>query len=246
MVEIEGVRHIEGSLIAVNNSVLTTLAAGDLESVSDTVELSNNIILTNLTFPKLSMVDTILFSYLPAPAVVDLQRAVQQVSNVYIIKTDFYSIRPLTFATPEIANIQIVGNEVLTFANLSFGNITGSAVIADNGNVMELLMPNLANAYTLNISNVSALEAPSLRSVSGDPSIAGTSVNSLDLAELAYVGGSFNVQNNSQLVAINAGNLNSVQSRLRITDNEALEALDEMQSLSYVGEAINITGSIAE
>ena len=114
IVEINGVERIEGSLEAVGNPELTTIASDSLHTITDAMEISSLPVLTNMTFPQLTRVGKIAFEAIPNPTVVKVGSNSQQVSQLYVRNTSLaYFSNLFTLSGAQIEVLEIVHNPYL-------------------------------------------------------------------------------------------------------------------------------------
>ena len=94
-----GVEEVIGSVIVANNSALTTISSDSLRSVSNDVILDTLPLLTNISLPMWSSVNTIVLNKIPAPNVINMQTTVQKVTNLYITDTTLETLFGLLLQT---------------------------------------------------------------------------------------------------------------------------------------------------
>ncbi|KAK5712334.1 cell wall protein Ecm33 [Elasticomyces elasticus] len=240
--ELLGVEEVIGSIIVANNSALTTVAANALRSVSNLMVLDNLPLLSNITLPMWSAVNTLILNKIPAPNVLNLQTTVQKVTNLYITDTTLETLFGLLLRTSQMENLVITGNKFLQDCWFGVGNITQQATIVDNSGTMSLTLPNLTYAYNMEITNASAISMPVLQSVNQHLDISWNTIQNLSLPELNYVGGEFSVMNNAQLTEMDIPDLVNVQGDVEISDNHQLKELSGLSKLAYIGGDLTAQG----
>jgi hypothetical protein len=244
--EIVGIEEVVGSIIVANNSGVTTVSTNELRSVSDTVILDTLPLLTNITLPNWSTVNTIVLNKIPAPNVLNMQTRVQKVTNMYITDTTLETLFGLLLQTSQMETLHITGNKFLQNCWFGVGNITQQATIVNNSGTMDLVLPNLTYAYSMEIANASTIEMPILHSVSQDLDISWNTLENLTIPELSFVGGDFTMMENDQLEYLDISSLVNVQGALSVVDNPQLETLDGLSGLSYVGQDLTLHGEFTE
>ncbi|KAK0790721.1 cell wall protein Ecm33 [Friedmanniomyces endolithicus] len=217
-----GVEEVIGSVIVANNSALTTISSDSLRSVSNDVILDTLPLLTNISLPMWSSVNTIVLNKIPAPNVINMQTTVQKVTNLYITDTTLETLFGLLLQTSR--------------------NITQQATITNNSAQMTLTLPNLIYAYNMEITNASAIEMPVLQSINQNLDISYSAVQNLTLPVLSYVGGDLDVKDNSQLIGIEMPDLVNVQGNVEISGSPQLESLSGLSALSFIGKDLTLAG----
>ncbi|KAK3111692.1 cell wall protein Ecm33 [Teratosphaeriaceae sp. CCFEE 6253] len=240
--ELLGVEQVIGSVIVANNSVMTTVAADKLQSVSNSMVLDTLPLLTNITLPMWSSVNTVILNRIPPPTTLNMQTHVQKVTNLYITDTTLETLFGLLLQTSQMENLQITGNKFLQNCWFGVGNITQQATIVDNSGQMMLTLPNLTYAYNMEITNASSVEMPVLQSVNQHLDVSWNAVQKLSLPELSYVGGDFGVNNNGQLAELDLPMLVNVQGNMDVTGNNQLQELSGLSALAYVGGNLTVEG----
>lgn len=246
VVEINGLEEIQGSLIAANNSVLTTIGSNSLETVSDQITLANLSNLVNLTFPSWYSVGTLFVQNVTSPNVVNLETSVQQIDNLYILDTQLEDLQGFNVSSPQVQTLQITGNYYLVDAYFNVGNITTSAMIANNSGSTTVRLPSLTYAYELSIANASSVDLTMLQSVSQNLDISYSQTQNFSCPGLTFVGGDLTMGNNGELAGLNLNELVDVQGTLAIEDNPVLMDLSGLSSLSNIGSALEIRGAFTK
>ncbi|KAK0302623.1 cell wall protein Ecm33 [Friedmanniomyces endolithicus] len=241
-----GVEEVIGSVIVANNSALTTISSDSLRSVSNDVILDTLPLLTNISLPMCSSVNTIILNKIPAPNVINMQTTVQKVTNLYITDTTLETLFGLLLQTSQMENLIITGNQFLQSCWFGVGNITQQATIANNSAQMTLTLPNLTYAYNMEITNASAIEMPVLQSINQNLDISYSAVQNLTLPVLSYVGGDLDVKNNAQLVGIEMPDLVNVQGNVEISGSPQLESLSGLSALSFIGKDLTLAGEFTD
>ncbi|TKA71044.1 hypothetical protein B0A55_06322 [Friedmanniomyces simplex] len=242
LAEIVGVEDVIGSIIVANNSGLTTITTDSLRTVSNDVILDTLPLLTNITLPMWSSVNTIILNKIPAPNVINMQTRVQEVTNLYITDTTLETLFGLLLETSQMENLVITGNQFLQDCWFGVGNITQQATIVNNSVQMTLTLPNLTYAYNLEIANASAIEMPVLQSVNQNLDISWNAIQNLTLPMLSYVGGDFGIRDNAQLAGMDLPDLVNVQGDLDIFGSPQLENLSGLSALSFIGKDLMLNG----
>lgn len=247
MIELDGIQELDGSLIVANNSNITTIAAGNLVTITNDLIFSNLTLLYNITFPSFYSIDTVVLNNIPAPNVVDLSTGEQVVNNVYITETYLEGLVGLSLiGSAQLKTLQVTDNYYLTEAQFAVGNITQSATVANNGGNFWLSMPNLTYAYNMVVSNVSLIDMPLLQSVNSGLDLTLNPMQNLTLPSLSYVGGGFNITDNAQMQSFNMSQLTYVNGDVNVVNNSALNTLNGFSALSNVGGTLDLVGSFTK
>jgi hypothetical protein len=246
IIEISGVESLVGSFIASDNPGVTTVAATDIVTVSDTVKLSNLAVLTNITFPSWQTIDTLILNNIPAPTWVELSNTAQQVNNLYVQDTQLEGLFGISLQLAQVEVLEVTGNRFLGDAVLEVGNITQQCVVRDNFGSMSLVLPNLTHVYNMQISNTSSISLPLLESVTSGLEISGNGISNLTIPALTYIGGDFNITDNPTLSELFISELVSMQGDLNIVDNPQLADVNGLDSLGFIGGSVDMSGMFAK
>lgn len=248
-INFDGIQRIEGSLMA-ENSTLSQISGGDLETITDTFGLDELTSLTSLNFPRLTNVDTIDWVSLPNLQGLSFTTGVQQASSVSIQNTQLNSLEGINLEV--VDTLYIANNPYLSNIQMQLGNITNSLVIEanaqqaagnTNGTIVELT--NLEWAFNMTFRNVSTVLIPSLRSLNGSMGFYGNSMESISAENLTEVGGTLSFVENAALTNITMPNLQIVEGGFLIANNTDLEEVS-FPALETIGGALDFNGPFTE
>lgn len=231
-----------GSVIVANNSVLGTFSSASLQTVTSNFILDTLPALANLTLPQWSSVDSLIFNNIPTPAVIDLTATLQQVNNIYLTNSKMKSLSDLAIATSQIQNLEITGNSFLQNCSLGIQNVTQQMTIVNNSAAISVSLPNLTNAYSVEISNATGIDMPLLQEVSQDFNIGWNNIQTLSLPKLEDIGGELNIESNSHMTSLSMEGLVDVQGNMAVIYNQQLESLGGFSALSFVGGNMTLEG----
>jgi hypothetical protein len=133
-------------------------------------------------------------------------------------------------------SIQILSNPHLEYINMPLQRVDTNLRVDKNNQQLSIDLGNLTKASSLEFVNISSINLSSLNTVSKSFDLMKSSTTNLSLGNLSYIGLAFNLRGNTQLEALDLGNLVSANS-INLTDRNLLKTL-AFPMLSTVG---NIT-----
>jgi hypothetical protein len=136
VVEVDGPEMIIGSVMVQNVSNLTTIAAKSLANITNECVLAGLPLLTNITLPQWTSVNSLTLNQIPTPNTLNMQTKFQQVTNLYITNTTLEVLPGLLLQSSQMDNLVITGNDYLNSGYFGVGNITQQATIMGNGGQM--------------------------------------------------------------------------------------------------------------
>jgi hypothetical protein len=243
-IQLNGIQRISGNLIADGATKLTTLSADSLTIIDKGFQLTNMTILSTLAFPRLSMVDSIMWNALPNLQNISFTSKVTRAANVLITNTQLASLNGIDLQTVETFNIN--NNFYLTQIETQLGNISKSLTIEANGRHLTASFPNLQWAYNMTFRNCSDVKLPSLSAVNGSMGFYENFFQNFAAPNLTSVGGSLVFDDNVQLTNISLPMLKTINGGYQIANNTQLKVIDGFQALQTVGGAIDFSGNFTK
>lgn len=242
-IAINNVRTITGDLSVTNASQLTTLSGDSLQRIGGTFRLQDVQVLSSLTFPRLSVVDSIVWTGLPNLGALNFQTAVQQASKVDIENTFLSSLSGINLRS--VDSFYVANNNYLQEVTLQLSNISTSLILQANGNRLAASFPNLVWAFNISLTNVANLSIPSLAATNGSLGIYQSSIDSLVAPNLTSVGGALAIVDNTRLNDLQLPQLTSITGAFQVANNTELRNIT-VPKLSTIGGALDFNGNFTK
>jgi len=228
----------------VNNATqITSLSAADLEVIDDTFYLNNDQILSSLSFPRLTQVDTIDWQGLPNLGSVTFTTGIQFANSISIRNTYLSSLEGITTAK-SVASFYLSNNNFLNAISIELKNITNALTLEDNGAKMFANFPNLQWANNMTFRNCPNVSLPALQSTNGSLGFYENTLQALSLNNLTTVGGSLSFVSNTQMTDLMLPSLKTVGGGFSIQNNTDLDTIDLPQLTTITG-ALDFYGNFS-
>lgn len=223
-IHLNGIETITGNLTAADASSLISLNADNITSIGGTLRLSNLTRLSDFGFPLLERVQTLAWTGLPSLEGLSFDTGLTEVESVYISNTGLINLSgltPVVVGSIDVNNnayLETVGlndlvnatstlsfrsnapNLVIQFESLQF--VSGSLFFR---NISGLSVPDLQNvtgSFVCHSCAMATFKATWVQSVGGTFAFVSTDLQTLEFPDLTYVGGGFQLANNSQLAGV--------------------------------------------
>ena len=253
-VDLTGIKEIVGQLSYQDDNTVTTIQAGDLQSIGNFF-LGNLTLLSGLNMPALGSVADMNFTGLASMQSLGFGTpGILTAGNVLITNTILTSLKGLTGLT-SVAGVAISNNQYLSSVELDVTSIgkdaTGAIDIGANDVVsggQTINFPNLQTAGQITIRNASIIELPKLANVSQNLGFYGNLVKNITLPNLTFAGGIV-IVDNTQLTNISMPMLttiNGTNGTYQIANNTLLTAIDGFEDLKTVTGGLDFTGNFTE
>ncbi|KAI5198120.1 GPI-anchored cell wall organization protein Ecm33 [Aureobasidium subglaciale] len=242
-VSIPGVRRITGDLAANNNSLIPSISADSLEVIGGAFILNELQVLSTLSFPRLSQVDSIEWNALAGLQQLAFTSGVEQANTLSIQNTQLQTLDGINLAV--VDTVFITNNNYLNDISMQLGNITTSLRIESNGANVSAIFPNLIWANNMTFRNVSTIALNSLVSVNGSLGFYSNEFESLQCANLTNVGtnkGDLTIVSNQNLNNVSFPSLTKVGGGLSIQNNTELMMVDGFSKLAVITGAFDLYG----
>jgi hypothetical protein len=243
-VSIPGVRRITGDLVAVSNPLIPSISASSLQRIDGQFHLDDLQVLSTLSFPQLSSVDSIIWNALAGLQMLSFTTGVQMANEVNIQNTQLQSLDGINLAT--VDTVYIANNNWLNDISMQLGNISTSLTIESNGPNVSAIFPNLIWANNMTFRTVSQIALNSLVSVNGSLGFIGNNFTSLQCANLTNVGtnkGDLTIVGNNNLMNASFPQLKKIGGSLTIQNNTMLKSVDGFPKLVTITGAVGMTGA---
>jgi len=242
-VSIPGVRRITGDLVATNNSQIPSISADSLQVIGGAFKLNELQILSTLSFPQLSQVDSIQWNALAGLQLLSFTTGVKQASELNIQNTQLQTLDGINLAV--VDTVFITNNNYLNDISMQLGNITTSLNIESNGGNVSAIFPNLIWANNMTFRNVSTIALNSLTTVNGSLGFYSNEFESLQCANLTTVGsnkGDLTIVSNQNLNNVSFPQLKKVGGGFSIQNNTDLMVIDGFPKLATITGAFDLYG----
>lgn len=223
---------------------MSSLSAGNLESIKGQFNLDSLTILSSLSFPLLTDVGSIVWTALPALQGLSFTTGVQTASELNIQNTQLNSLDGIDLQV--VDTVYIVNNNYLEDINMQLGNVTDSLTLAANGKNVSAIFPNMLWANNMTFRNVSQVSIPSLASVNGSLGFYSNEFSMLSAANLTKVGGSLSFVSNPDLTNISMPALTTVTGGFQVANNTELDIVESFPKLATVGGALDFYGNFTK
>lgn len=242
-INIPGVRRITGDLVANNNSLIPSISGDSLQTIGGAFILNELQVLSTLSFPQLSEVDSIQWNALAGLQQLSFTTGVQQASELNIQNTQLQTLDGINLAV--VDTVFITNNNYLNDISMQLGNITNSLNIESNGGNVSAIFPNLIWANNMTFRNVSQIALNSLVSVNGSLGFYSNEFSSLQCANLTTVGsnkGDLTIVSNQNLNNVSFPQLKKVGGGFSIQNNTDLMVIDGFPKLATITGAFDFYG----
>lgn len=243
-IALDGIRRINGNLIAKNNHKMSSLSADSLSQIDETFFLSDITILTNLNFPALTAVDVIDWSGLPNLQGLSFTASVQQATGVQIANTVLGSLDGIDLKV--IDQLIIVNNPFLNDVSMQLGNVSTSLRVGANGRDMKLELPNLIWANNMTLQNITSLNIDSLALVNGTMGFYSNFMEEISAPNLTTIGKTLAIVSNGKLDTVKMPQLKSVGGGFQIANNTNYGKVNGYPRLSEIGGAVDFYGTFTQ
>jgi hypothetical protein len=246
-VSFPGVKRITGDLVATNNSQIPSISADSLQVIGGAFRLDELQILSTLSFPQLSQVDSIQWNALAGLQLLSFTTGVQQASELNIQNTQLQTLDGINLAV--VDTVMITNNNYLNDISMQLGNITNSLNIESNGGNVSAIFPNLIWANNMTFRNVSTIALNSLVAVNGSLGFYSNEFESLQCANLTTVGsnkGDLTIVSNQNLNNVSFPMLKKVGGGFSIQNNTDLMVIDGFPKLATITGAFDLYGDFTK
>jgi len=256
-VNLNGLREIVGSLSYQDDSSVTALEAGDLQSVGD-FNLGALSSLSKLSMPALGSVGDLNFTGLSSLAQFGFGTpGITRAGNVLVTNTVLTSLSGLDGLT-EVTGLDVSNNpylptvEFTVLSVIASPNPDGTGAINIGANDVTsggqtVNFPMLQTADLITIRNASTIDLPSLFNVSQNLGFYGNLVQSIATPNLTFAGGIV-IVDNTKLTNISMPMLttiNGTNGTYQIANNTLLQSIDGFEALTTVTGGLDFTGNFS-
>lgn len=215
--------------------------AAALESVGG-LRLRNLVALMEVLLPVLVRADVFELLVLPVLATLNMAAGLSQVLSVVVSDTALESFKLVR--AESVGRLDINNNRFLETIHLPVQEVTKELVVAANGQLVVLLLPELVWTHNATVRDVGAVAIPKLAEVDHLVAFLHNHFRHLAVPLLQQVGGTLLVSSNDKLEQADFPKLQQVGGGLVVVDNPALAAVDGFAALGVVGGAVQLKGSM--
>ena len=195
---LDSINTIEGSLLCYGVAELISVAANELVTIGQTLELYNLVAFTTISLPAARSIYNISAVNVPSFYHYELQVSV----NVSFFEPSESNCRELVilggFNATDLS-VTVTNNSRMTFFALPNVTNVPTFTIAGNDRNLAVSMPALQEARDVTIWNVSSLNMGNLTNITRSLQLAYNSFPIISFPSLASVQGSFFIDGNSEL-----------------------------------------------
>jgi hypothetical protein len=235
-INLSGIQEIAGDLNVENAANLTSIGGDSLRRIVGSFKMVNLTAINSVKMPLLTTVGDIAFQALPD--VQDFQFTAGLASTNVDISNTFLS--NLSFNLTSANLIDIYNNSLLNTIDLPLETVTTAIDINNNGKSANVSFPNLRQAGSVAMLNVSAISMPAL-SFSDGIDLLGNHMTQISFDSLSVVTQSLRMDTSPNLTSISFPSLSSIGS-LIITKNPGIRSII-FQNLSQA-DSVYIDGNL--
>lgn len=233
---IRGPKTISGSLNATGSSRLTEINCPTLTRIDGSLVAQGLLLLSNLRFPQLEDVGSIILVNLPQFSTFNFgMSGVTKCNKIEIIDTFISSFTGFRILTAQ--SINIANNNKLQEFNLDIVNVTECKVV-DNGSTMNVSMPRLENAGEIEFRQVRSFDAPALSNCSSIKFNDSPELQSVTANNLTNMAASLTFINNKKLSTLSFESLINISGDVTILNNTDLVNITGLPRLETCGNML--------
>jgi hypothetical protein len=240
-IAIDGVKTIDGDLVASNNVDIKRISGSDLGEITGKLVLDGVQELASFSFPQLEAVDSVKLNALPNLNSLDMK--VTKCAKIDIQNTFLQSLDGLN--VEEAESIFIANNQQINEIAMQVGNVSESLALSFNNADVKVTFPNLIWANNLTFRSCGSIELPSLESLNDSLGIYESKLDTFSAPNLTHVDGFFAIVGNEDLSNMTFPLLEKVEKNLQIANNTNLHDV-EFPKLKTVNGALDLSGNITK
>ena len=235
-----GINEIKGNLICRGVPNLTSIAATDITTIDDTLELFDLPLLTTLAFLELERISNVSVTNVPVLSIIQSPASL----NISYFELSGSNLTGLSFIGGTNAtnlSVTLTRNVHLNYFELYNVTNVDTITVAGNGNNLTFRMPALQTAGDITLWNVSTLDMANVTDITGSLILAYNNLSHISFPELSRVQGSLYLDNQLSLQDISFPSLQSVGGLFQIAENAQLRTIS-CPTLTH-GESMDFTGN---
>jgi len=243
-ISLNGVKKIDGNLVATNNSDMRQISASDLEELDGEMQLDGLTRLYAVNFPKLKSIDSIKWNALPNLQEIGFTAEVTKANKVDIQNTALRSLKGINIE--EVDTVFIANNGYIDEISMQLGNVSTSLTLADNNEAVKVELPNLIWASNLTFRFCGSVSVPSLERLNGSLGLYNNGFESFTAPNLTSVGEAVAVVANENLSNVSFPLLGKISGNLQIANNSKLIEVDGFPALKSINGAFDMSGNFTD
>ena len=237
------IEKIDGTLTYENDDQVTTIKAGSLESITDTLILNNLTHLSTLTLSGLRNAEDMTMIGLGSLQSFDFGSGLEQAGVITIQNTQIQNLMGISTAS-QLGGLRVSNNVFLTATDLNISKV-GVIDIGPDSSDQTCNYPNLQSATTLTFRNCSEVNVPKLGNVSETLSLIGNTFDSFSANNLSSVG-ALVLNDNTALTNFSfpkLGVISSGNATLQVANNTKLGSISGLPALTQITGDLDLSGS---
>lgn len=242
-IALNGIKKINGDLVATNNSNMKRISADSLEEVDGSIQLDGLTRLYAVDMPKLKTVETIKWNALPNLQTIGFTAEVTKADNVRIENTALRSLKGINIEKAD--TIFVANNGYINEISMQLGNVSDSLTFADNNEKLAVTLPNLIWATNLTFRFIGSLEMPSLETLNGSLGLYNNGFDTFSAPNLTSIGEALAIVANEKVSNISFPMLTKITDNLQIANNTNLTTIDGFPLLESIGGAFDMSGNMS-
>lgn len=243
-IALDGIKKLDGNLVIRSNANIKRISGAEMEEITGSFTLDDVQTLTNVEFPKLKTVATLMWNALPNLQQLAFAAEITKVSEINIQNTELQSLEGINVET--VDKVFIANNRYIQDITMQVGNITQSLTLADNNADLNVTFPNLLWAFNMTFRNVSSVTVPSLETLNDSLGLYGNFFESFAAPNLTEVGGALTLVSNTKLTNISFPQLSTIGDNLQVANNTELNSVDGFPKVETISGALDLSGNMTK
>lgn len=239
-IELTGPETINGDLRLADGPIIS-LQSTTIKTITGTLSISNVTALSTLSLSSLTSVGSLEIQTAPALSELSFGTGITSAETVHIENTFLTSLKGL--ALTQVVDLNLTNNRRLNIVDSPLVNVTGTLSFIDNGQALQMHLPDLVTVNNFYIRNITVITLPSLQNVAGVLRFDTNYFDSLSAPDLQTCGNGLSVINNAELQTINFPQLSSIIASLVIANNTVLNSIDGLNVLKTIGDNVELRGN---
>lgn len=212
-----------------------------MQLVAGSLIIENSTGIQTLNLAQLTTVGTFSLIALPELESSGLTSGLTSAEQVIIADTGLSSLEGINVYELKVFNVN--NNQNIESIDSGLETVTDSINIADNAEQVEVVLDKLTSAKDISLQSITSFSLANITSINGSLSIIGSSVESVDIKNLASIGNSLTIDKNDKLDELDFPKLTKIGGALEIADNEQLSSFDGFPKLKTIGGSVTLNGT---
>jgi hypothetical protein len=241
-IDLSHLLSVGGDFTVTNNGMLLTLSLPSLTAANGSIDIVDDPVLTSVSMPGLTNAGGVDVSNDPLLGTVDLSSLTTANGSVDINNDPVLTSVSMTGLT-NTGSVDVSNDPLLGTVDLSsLTTANGSVDINDDPVLTSVSMTNLTNAGSVNFNGDTSLITLDLSALvhAGAVVISNDGVVTLDFSKLVTAGGDVSITDNSHLLTVDLGSLDSTNGN--VTIGSAADAKLDASALGPGGGTVELIG----